>query len=179
MSNSSTLSNDALVKAPNFEARTDFGVPTVEPVRDISDARVGILATRWSSHIVDKLIEGALETLAEHGISTQNIRFGRIPGCFELPHAADRFIATGRFEALITLGVVVRGGTPHFEFVAGECARGIQEVSIRRGLPIGFGVLTTDNEQQALDRCTPHNNKGREAAEAVLEMIRFNRALRG
>ena len=177
------MSNDKLLggeyKVPDPNARTDFGVPALSQDIDVSDARVAVLATRWSVSIVDALVEGALETLHEQGIGPQRIKFARVPGAFELPHAADSMIRTGRYDGLVVLGVVLRGETPHFDFVAGECARGIQDVSIRRHMPVGFGVLTVDTVAQAKARSQPgRDNKGREATEAMLDMIRFDRALR-
>lgn len=159
-------------------ARTNFGIPVIDLPRDVSDARIGIIATRWSVEIIDALVEGAVAALDEAGVTASSMRFVRVPGAFEIPHAADGLAATGRFHGIIALGAVIRGETPHFDYVAGECARGVQDVAIKRELPIGFGVLTVDNIEQARARATPDNNKGREAAEAMLDMIRFDRAMR-
>jgi 6,7-dimethyl-8-ribityllumazine synthase len=165
-------------RARSKTTRADFGVPVITLDQDVSDARIGIIATSWAVDIIDKLVEGAIEALHEAGISSSAMRFVRVPGAFEVPHAADGMAGTGRFHGLIALSAVVRGDTPHFDFVAGECARGVQDVSIKRELPIGFGVLTVDNIEQAEARATPDNNKGREAAEAMLDMMRFDRAMR-
>ena len=179
MSNDSKTLLGGEYKVPDNDARTDFGVPALPENIDVADARVAVLATRWCVSVVDALVEGALETLAEHGVARERTKFARVPGAFELPHAADSMISTGRYDGLVVLGVVLRGETPHFDFVAGECARGIQEVSIRRHMPVGFGVLTVDTIEQAQARSQPgRNNKGREATEAMLDMIRFDRALR-
>ena len=165
-------------RARSTQTRADFGVPVIALDQDVSDARIGIIATSWAVDIIDNLVEGAIATLHEAGISSSSIRFVRVPGAFEIPHAADGMAGTGRFHGLIALGAVIRGETPHFDFVAGECARGGQDIAIKRELPIGFGVLTVDTIEQAQARATPDNNKGREAADAMLDMMRFDRAMR-
>ena len=135
-------------------------------------ARVAILSTRWNPGIIEPLVAGALEVLHAHQIDDQRIDHIRVPGAFELPLAADRAAATARYDGLVVLGAVIRGDTPHFDFVAGECAAGLREVSVRRGIPLGFGVLTTDNLAQAQARSDlAGDNKGRESALAMLEMI--------
>lgn len=135
-------------------------------------ARIAILATRWNLDIIDPLITGARETLNAHGIDDARIDVLRVPGAFELPLAADQAAASARYDGLVVLGAVIRGDTPHFDFVAGECAAGLREVSVRRGIPLGFGVLTTDNLAQAQARSDlSGDNKGRESALAMIEMI--------
>jgi 6,7-dimethyl-8-ribityllumazine synthase len=133
-------------------------------------ARVAIAAARFNGHIVDELIVGCMRRLTE--IGPVAFEMHRVPGAFELPLAAKLLGKTGRFAAVICLGAVVRGDTPHFEYVAGECARGVQLVAIELSLPVIFGVLTTNTEQQALDRIGgAHGHAGERAAEAAVEMI--------
>jgi 6,7-dimethyl-8-ribityllumazine synthase len=148
-------------KSPDF-------VPTDTP----PDARVAIVAARFNAHIVDVLLDGCARRLAEIGISAERVEVHRVPGAFELPVAAKVLAQTKRFRAIICLGCVVRGDTPHFDFVAGEAARGIQQVALAENIPVIFGVLTTNTEQQALDRAGgSHCHAGVNAAEAAAEMI--------
>jgi 6,7-dimethyl-8-ribityllumazine synthase len=136
------------------------------------DARVAIVAARFNAQIVDVLLEGCVKRLGEMGISGDRVAVHRVPGAFELPVAAKALAQTKRFKAIICLGCVVRGDTPHFDFVAGEAARGIQQVALSENLPVIFGVLTTNTEQQALDRAGgKHSHAGVNAAEAAVEMI--------
>jgi 6,7-dimethyl-8-ribityllumazine synthase len=137
-----------------------------------SDARIAIAAARFNQEIVDELIKGCVQRLEDHGVKGERVWVERVPGAFELPLAAKLLAQTRRYSAVICLGAVVRGETPHFDYVAGECARGIAEVALSEKLPVIFGVLTTDNEQQAWDRCGGKNgHAGERAAEAALEMI--------
>ena len=136
------------------------------------DARVAIVGARFNAQIVDVLLEGCVKRLGEMGISGDRVAVHRVPGAFELPVAAKALAQTKRFKAIICLGCVVRGDTPHFDFVAGEAARGIQQVALSENLPVIFGVLTTNTEQQALDRAGgKHSHAGVNAAEAAVEMI--------
>ena len=146
----------------------------------IDGARFAIVAARFNAEITDALLEGAVATLAEHGVPEDHVSVVRVPGAYEIPITAKRLAASGRYEAIITLGAVVRGGTPHFEYVAGECARGVSQVALDENLPVIFGVLTTDTESQALDRAGGREgNKGHEAAVAGLEMVTLLRRLEG
>jgi 6,7-dimethyl-8-ribityllumazine synthase len=136
------------------------------------DARIAIAAARFNQEIVDALLAGCVKRLEDHGISADRVIIQRVPGAFELPLAAKLLAQSGRYSAIICLGAVVRGETPHFDYVAGECARGIADVALSESLPVIFGVLTTDNEQQAWDRCGGKNgHAGERAADAALEMI--------
>jgi 6,7-dimethyl-8-ribityllumazine synthase len=136
------------------------------------DARIAIAAARFNQEIVDELLAGCVRRLEDHGVSGDRVSIHRVPGAFELPLAAKLLAQTGRYSALVCLAAVVRGETPHFEYVAGECARGIAEVGLSEKLPVIFGVLTTDNEQQAWDRCGGKNgHAGERAADAALEML--------
>ncbi len=134
--------------------------------------KVAIVAARFNSVVVDELMNGCLARLTELGVNQDQITTDHVPGAFELPLAAQSLARTRRFAAVICLGAVIRGETPHFDFVAGECARGIMDASLSTGVPIIFGVLTTNNDQQAQDRIGgAHGHAGRRAAEAALEMI--------
>jgi 6,7-dimethyl-8-ribityllumazine synthase len=137
-----------------------------------ADARIAIAAARFNQEIVEALLDGCVKRLEDHGIARDRLSVQRVPGAFELPLAAKLLAQTKKYSAVICLGAVVRGETPHFDYVAGECARGIAEVALSERLPVIFGVLTTDNEQQAWDRCGGKNgHAGERAADAALEMI--------
>ncbi len=139
---------------------------------DIAGARFALVVSRFNREVVSKLEQGALETLKRHGVAEDNVTVVPVPGAFEIPLMAKRLAAGGEFDAVITLGAVVRGGTPHFEYVAGECARGVAEVARETGVPIIFGVLTTDDMSQALDRAGgAQGNKGSESAIAAMDMV--------
>ena len=140
--------------------------------------RIGIVVARFNQAVTDALLAGALEGLAKHGVADDAVDVVMVPGAFELPLCAQRLAATGRYDALVCLGAVVRGETPHFEFVAGEAARGIADVARRHDLPVAFGVLTTDTIEQALARAGgERGNKGYEAAVTALEMVQVLRAV--
>lgn len=134
---------------------------------------IGIVASRFNEFIVEQLMEGALDALGRAGITEKNTVVAWVPGAFELPLAAEKMAMSGRIDAVIALGAVIRGGTPHFDYVAGECARGIRETAQRHGIPVAFGVLTTDTIEQALERAgTGEGNKGFDAATAAIETLR-------
>ena len=137
--------------------------------------RIAIAASRFNGFIVEQLVEGARDALARRGVEPTLVW---VPGAFELPLAADRLAASGRFDAVIALGAVIRGGTPHFDYVAGACADGLARVALDRGVPVSFGVLTTDDVGQALERAgTGEGNKGFDAAVTALEMVATLREL--
>ena len=143
------------------------------------DARIGIVAARFNQHVVDILLQGALTTLEKRGIGDDAITIVRVPGAFEIPLAAQRLAKIPGTDAVIVLGAVIRGETPHFDFVAGECARGVTRVGLDNELPVIFGLLTTDTDEQAQARAGgAHGNKGNEAALAALEMITLLRKLK-
>lgn len=151
---------------------------TLEGDFTASNARVALVATRFNDFIVDALVGGARDTLCRHGLDDAALTLVRVPGAWELPLVTDRLARGGEYDGIIALGCVIRGGTPHFEYVAGECAKGIGQVSHQRGLPIAFGVLTTDTIEQAIERAgTKAGNKGGEAAMSLLEMISLLRQL--
>jgi 6,7-dimethyl-8-ribityllumazine synthase len=145
-----------------------------------NDARIAIVAARFNQEIVEELLAGCLRRLEDHGVGAERVSVQRVPGAFELPLAAKLLAQTKRYSAVICLGAVVRGETPHFDYVAGECARGIAQVGLSEKLPVIFGVLTTENEQQAWDRCGgKHGHAGERAADAALEMIALARRIGG
>ena len=146
----------------------------------VRDARFAILSARFNELVVDRLVEGALDALRRHGAGEADVHLVRVPGAFELPLAAQRLARSGRYDGIIALGAVIRGQTPHFEFVCSECAAGLSRVSQETGIPVGFGVLTCDTVDQALDRAgSKAGNKGVEAALATLEMVNLLRQLEG
>lgn len=153
-----------------------YDLSTVELAVD--GAHVAIVAARFNAELVGPLVEGALARLTANGLGTERVRVVHVPGAFEIPLAAARLAKSGRYEAVIALGAVVRGGTPHFEYVAGECARGVARVSLEYALPVIFGVLTVDTMEQGLARAGGSvGNKGEEAADAALEMVTLMRGL--
>ena len=146
----------------------------------LQDARFALVAARFNSFIVQNLINGAVDALHRHGVPDSQIDLIWTPGSFELPLAAQRLAASERYDGIIALGAVIRGGTPHFEYVAGECVKGLASVSLGYNLPVGFGVLTVDTIDQAVERAgTKAGNKGAEAALSVLEMVSLLRRLEG
>lgn len=145
---------------------------------DGSGLRVAVVAARFHAHVTETLLERCVGGLREHGVSDDDVTVVRVPGAWELPQAAGKLAGTGAYDAIVALGCVVRGDTPHFDFVAGEAARGLGDVSRRFECPVVFGVLTTDTRTQALDRAAPDGqDKGREAALAALEMALLFREL--
>lgn len=139
---------------------------------------IAVVASRFNRFIVDQLVEGALDALRRQGVGQSSQALVWVPGAFELPLLADQLAASGRYDAVIALGAVIRGGTPHFDYVAGECARGITQVSLDHGVPVTFGVLTTDNIEQALERAgTGEGNKGFDAAMTAIEMVQTMQAV--
>jgi 6,7-dimethyl-8-ribityllumazine synthase len=145
---------------------------------DASGFRFAIVVSRWNSVFTDKLRAGAEEALRQFGATESDVEVFKVPGAFELPLASMKAAQTGKFDAIIALGVVVRGDTPHFEYVAGEAARGITEAGLRTGVPVMFGVITADNEQQVIDRCGEGPaNKGYEAAVSAIEVVNLFREM--
>jgi len=144
----------------------------------IRDARFAIVAARFNDFIVESLIKGALHALRQHGADDGDLEIIRVPGAFEMPVAVDKVAASRRYDGIIALGAVIRGGTPHFEYVAGECVKGITAAGARHGVPIGNGVLTVDTIEQAIERAgTKAGNKGEEATLAVIEMVNLLRQI--
>lgn len=146
----------------------------------VRDARFTIIAARFNELIVERLVAGAVDALRRHGAEETAIQLVRVPGAFELPLVARRLARTRRADAIIALGAVIRGQTPHFDFVCSECAAGLRQVSLEYELPVGFGVLTCDSVDQAMDRAGGKaGNKGADAALATLEMLNLLRQLEG
>ena len=144
------------------------------------DCNIAIVASEFNHFIVQQLVDGAFDALQRNGISDSNITLAWVPGAFELPLAADVLAVKGGHDAIIALGAVIRGGTPHFDYVAGECSRGIAQVGLKHGLPTIFGVLTTDTIDQALERAgSGAGNKGFDTAVAALQMITLLDRVRG
>ena len=134
--------------------------------------RFALVVGRFNSFVVESLLQGAIDTLLRHGIAESDIAIYRVPGAFEIPLAAKRVAATQKYDAIVALGAVIRGGTPHFEYVAGECTKGLAVVSMEYNMPVAFGVLTVDSIEQAIERSgTKAGNKGAEAAMSAIEMI--------
>ena len=134
--------------------------------------KYALLAGRFNSFIVDSLVEGASDTLRRHGVAEKDMTIVRVPGAFEMPLAARKIAESEKYDAIVALGAVIRGGTPHFEYVAGECVKGLAQVNMEYGLPVAFGVLTVDSIEQAIERAgTKAGNKGEEAALSALEML--------
>ena len=147
-------------------------IKVIEGDFSASKGRYALLVSRWNSFVVESLKSGALDTLRRQGISDDQITVYYAPGAFEMPLVAQRIAAKGDVDAIIALGAVIRGGTPHFEYVAGECTKGLSQVSLNAGVPIAFGVLTVATIEQAIERAgTKAGNKGVEAASTALEMV--------
>jgi 6,7-dimethyl-8-ribityllumazine synthase len=141
-------------------------------------ARFGIVLSRFNDFIGERLLHGAIDTLTRHGVERSQIEIIRVPGAFEMPLAAKAMASSKRYDALIALGVVMRGETPHFEYVAGRCAAGLSQVSLEFDIPLGFGVLTVDTLEQAIERAgSKAGNKGVDAATAAIEMLNLMKQL--
>ncbi|MFZ2724732.1 MAG: 6,7-dimethyl-8-ribityllumazine synthase [Methylococcaceae bacterium] len=147
-------------------------IKVVEGVFNAQGAKFCLVASRFNSFIVEQLENGAIDALVRHGASKDNITLIKAPGAFELPLVVQRVAASKKYDAIIALGAVIRGGTPHFEYVAGECVKGIAQVSLQYSVPVSFGVLTVDSIEQAIERAgTKAGNKGAEAALSAIEMV--------
>jgi 6,7-dimethyl-8-ribityllumazine synthase len=144
------------------------------------DLRFAFVAARFNDFVVEPLIRGALDALKRHGATEKQIEIVRVPGAFDIPIVARKLALSRRYDALLALGAVVRGQTPHFDYVAGECASGLARIALESGIPIAFGVLTTDTMEQAVDRAGGKaGNKGADAALAAIEMANLLRRLDG
>ncbi len=153
-------------------------IKTTEGDVIVRDARFAIVAARFNEFIVESLIKGSLRCLRQHGADDGDIEIIRVPGAFEMPVALEKIAASHRYDGIVALGAVIRGGTPHFDYVAGECVKGVTSAGQRHGVPIGNGVLTVDTIEQAIERAgTKAGNKGEEAALAVIEMVSLLRKL--
>jgi len=147
---------------------------------NVGKVRIAVIAARWNAEITDGLVAGAVRAFARHGIEGDALEVFRVPGAFELPLASQRAARTGRFDAIVSLGCVIRGDTPHFDYVCSETTRGIGQVALNENLPVAFGLLTTDNLQQSLDRSGDNNeNKGEEAALTIIELLTVFKQIQG
>lgn len=150
----------------------------IEANGDATGLKIAIVVSRFNNFITDKLLQGALDGLKSHGSQDDDITVIRVPGAFEIPLATERLAASGKFQALVCLGAVIRGDTPHFDYVCDAATRGIGDIGLKYRIPIGFGVLTTDNVQQAMDRSGVKDaNKGYEAALTAVEVANVLRLL--
>lgn len=146
---------------------------TIEGRMEATNLSFAILATRFNDFIVDRLIGGAIDYLTRHGADPARITVIRIPGAFEMPIVCQKLAQSGDYDAIVALGAVIRGATPHFDFVANEATKGLAQVQLSTGVPVGFGLLTTDTLDQAIERAgSKAGNKGAESAAAVLETLR-------
>jgi 6,7-dimethyl-8-ribityllumazine synthase len=137
---------------------------------DATGLRVGIVVSRFNGFIAERLLEGALDALIRHGAADGDIAVVRVPGAFEIPLVAQKLAGAGKYDAIICLGAVIRGSTPHFDYVAAEVSKGVAQVSLKTGVPVAFGVLTTDSIEQAVERAgTKAGNKGFDAAMTAIE----------
>ncbi len=154
-----------------------MSIEIVDEKTEVSGAKIGIVVSRWNSSITEKMLNGALNALKGNGIKEEEILVVRCPGSFEIPLSAQHILEHSEVEGVIALGVVIRGGTPHFEYVCDAVTQGVLELNLKYQKPVAFGVLTTDDVKQALDRAGEKGNKGGEAALALLEMINIKRNL--
>jgi len=153
-------------------------IKTIEGELTIRGIRFGIAVARFNSFVVESLLDGATDTLIRHGAAEADLEIVRVPGAYELPLVVQKMANSKKYDAIIALGAVIRGGTPHFEYVAGECTKGLSQVMMQSGLPVSFGVLTVDSIEQAIERAgTKAGNKGAEAAMSAVEMVNVLRKL--
>ena len=153
-------------------------IRTIEGDFTNCEGRYALVVGRFNSFVVESLVDAAVDTLRRHGIDNDSITIYRVPGAYEIPLAAQRVARSGKFDAVLALGAVIRGGTPHFDYVAGESASGVTNVSLNTDLPVVFGVLTLDTIEQAIERAgTKAGNKGADAAMTALEMVSLFRKM--
>jgi 6,7-dimethyl-8-ribityllumazine synthase len=153
-------------------------ISTIEGELRVANARFCLVVSRFNSFVVESLLAGAVDVLQRHGAEESDLTIVRVPGAFEMPVTVERIAAKGGYDSILAIGAVIRGGTPHFEYVAGECVRGVAQVSLKHGIPVAFGVLTVDTIEQAIERSgTKAGNKGVEAALSAIEMVSLLRQL--
>lgn len=153
---------------------------TIEGDLNIRNARFVLVVSRFNNFITEHLLQGALDTLRRHGAKDDDLHVVRVPGAFEMPLVVQRLAAASRYDAIIALGAVIRGATPHFDYVAGECTKGIAQVALTHGVPVAFGVLTTETIEQAIERAgSKAGNKGAAAALSAIEMVNLLRQIEG
>lgn len=140
--------------------------------------KFGIVISRWNSFITERMLSGALDTLVRHGVDDETIEIARVPGTWEIPFAAQKMLNTGRFDAIICVGCLIRGATPHFEYLAAEVTKGLAQIGLQAGIPVTYGVITVENLEQAIERAgSKAGNKGAEAASAAIEMANLMREI--
>ncbi|MBF0622161.1 MAG: 6,7-dimethyl-8-ribityllumazine synthase [Magnetococcales bacterium] len=150
----------------------------LEGTLDASGGRYALVVARFNSFITERLLEGAMDFLIRHGASESDITRVRVPGAFEIPLVAQKLVKSDKYDGILCLGAVIRGSTPHFDYVSSEVSKGVAQVSLDSGVPIGFGVLTTDTVEQAIDRAgAKAGNKGWECAHSVVEMVNLLKQL--
>ena len=155
-------------------------IRTIEGDFSPTNASYVLVVARFNSFVVDSLQAGAIDALLRHGVAEKNISIVKVPGAFELPLVAKRLAESKKYDAVIALGAVIRGSTPHFDYVAGECAKGLGQVGMQQNLPVVFGVLTVDSIEQAIERAgTKAGNKGADAAMTAIELVSLLRKLDG
>ncbi|KUJ71681.1 6,7-dimethyl-8-ribityllumazine synthase [Thiomicrospira sp. WB1] len=145
---------------------------TIEGNLTAQGLKIGLVVGRFNSFVVESLVKGAVDTIVRHGGEEKNIEQVWVPGAFEIPVVAQKMAQSGQYDAVVALGAVIRGGTPHFDYVAGECVKGIGQVALQTGVPVSFGVLTVDTIEQAIERAgTKAGNKGEECTLAAIETV--------
>ncbi len=155
-----------------------YHIKTVEGMMEAKGYKIAILASRFNDFMVNSLIGGAVDYLVRHGADKEDLTIVRVPGAFEMPIVAKKLAAGGKYDGIVALGAVIRGATPHFDFVASETTKGLAHVSLEHNIPVGFGLLTTDNMEQAIERSgSKAGNKGAEAASALLETLQVLKQL--
>ncbi len=155
-----------------------MAIKTIEGALTVHNTRFCLVVARFNSFVVESLLEGAVDALKRHGADDSDITIIRVPGAFEMPLVLEKVAANGEYDAIVALGAVIRGGTPHFDFVAGECVKGMAQVTLKHQIPIAFGVLTVDTIEQAIERAgTKAGNKGAEAAMSAVEMVNVLRQI--
>ncbi|MCW8907160.1 MAG: 6,7-dimethyl-8-ribityllumazine synthase [Sedimenticola sp.] len=155
-----------------------MAIKTIEGSLTVQNTRFCLVVARFNSFVVESLLEGAVDALKRHGAAEADITIVRVPGAFEMPLVLEKLAAKGDYDAIVALGAVIRGGTPHFDFVAGECVKGMAQVTLKHQVPIAFGVLTVDTIEQAIERAgTKAGNKGAEAAMSAIEMVNVLRQI--
>jgi 6,7-dimethyl-8-ribityllumazine synthase len=148
-------------------------IKTIEGQLSAKGLKIALVASRFNDIIVDRLISGSVDYLTRHGLASESITIVRTPGAFELPLVCGKVAKSGKYDGIVALGAIIRGETPHFDFVANEAAKGLAHICLETGVPIGFGLLTTENIEQAIERAgSKAGNKGVDAAAAMLETIR-------
>ena len=153
-------------------------IKTIEGELIIKGVRIGLAVARFNSFVVESLLDGAVDTLKRHGSEDGDLEIVRVPGAFELPLVVQKMATSKKYDAIVALGAVIRGGTPHFEYVAGECVKGLATAMMQNDIPVAFGVLTVDTIEQAIERAgTKAGNKGAEAALSTIEMVNLLRKL--